>query len=71
MDDRGWIDVRDRPPGPEDADKTKRVVVWHLLNGCMMIGWFRVKENRFVTHWMRCPEGPLTEEERRERLKGL
>ena len=67
-----WTDVRERMPEAEDADKTRRVLAWHLLNGCMLVGWFRVAENRYITHWMRSPEGPeISESERQERLKYL
>lgn len=55
---RGWIDVRERAPEEKDADATGRVLVWHALNGCMLIGWFKVTDNRFITHWKRSPEGP-------------
>ena len=58
MANSGWIDVRERMPSREDADATNRVLVWHVLNGCMMLGWHKVCENRFVTHWQPSPEGP-------------
>ncbi len=53
-----WIDVRDRMPEDRDADSTGRVLVWHTLNGCMMTGWHRLSENRFITHWQKPPKGP-------------
>ena len=58
MEDSDWIDVRKRMPEAQDADATGRVLAWHALNGAMMIGWNRVPENRFITHWQRTPEGP-------------
>lgn len=58
MADSEWIDVRDRLPESSDADRTGRVMVWHALNGVMMTGWFRLAENRFITHWRKSPEGP-------------
>ena len=58
MADSKWIDVRDRYPEEHDADATGRVLAWHALNGCMIIGWFKAKENRFITHWQHTPEGP-------------
>lgn len=58
MENSEWIDVRERLPNKRDAEWTGRVMVWHALNGCMLTGWYMVKDNRFVTHWRRLPEGP-------------
>lgn len=58
-----WIDVRERTPTEKDADATRRVLVWHALNGCMVVGVQKVRENRFITHWQRTPEGPANARE--------
>lgn len=59
MDDFGWIDAATRLPEKADADVTGCVVAWHRYNGTMVIGWWQVKGNRFLTHWQRCPAAPM------------
>ena len=54
----GWISKAERLPGPADADNQQCVVVWHELNGAMIIGWRQVEDNRFMSHWMPCPPAP-------------
>lgn len=58
MANNEWKDVQERMPEAADADKTGRVLAWHALNGCMIMGWFLIGDNRFVTHWRRLPEAP-------------
>lgn len=53
-----WISIEERLPGPADADAQQCVIVWHIYNGAMMMGWHQVESNRYVTHWMHCPPKP-------------
>lgn len=47
-----WIDRDERLPTEEDADVQGCVIVWHVYNGIMVMGWFNVPHNRFVSHWL-------------------
>lgn len=58
MSNSGWIDIQVIRPTEQDGDACGRVMVWHVLNGAMLVGWFKTGENRFITHWRRIPEGP-------------
>lgn len=58
-----WNNASERMPTAADADKKGCIVVWHKLNGVMVTGWHRMEENRFMTHWQRCPEAPEGMEE--------
>lgn len=58
MSGADWISVRDRLPGPADADLQQCVVAWHEMNGAMITGWRQFETNRFLTHWMPCPTAP-------------
>lgn len=55
-----WISVESRLPTQEDADEQNCVLVYHLLQGVMVMGWHRVSENSYCTHWM-CPPMPPKE----------
>ena len=58
MSGADWISVRDRLPGPADGDDQQCVIVWHIYNGAMCMGWHQVERNRFITHWQPCPPAP-------------
>lgn len=45
-----WISVESRLPTQEDADEQNCVLVYHLLQGVMVMGWHRVSENSYCTH---------------------
>jgi len=47
-----WVDRDERLPTEADADVQGCVIVWHVYNGVMVMGWFNVPHNRFVSHWL-------------------
>lgn len=53
-----WIDIRDRLPTEADADKMHCIICYHIYQGVMCTGIHNVINNRFVSHWMPCPEPP-------------
>lgn len=61
-----WICIRDRPPTEADADFYGCILVWHIWQGVMLIGWHRINENRFYSHWMSPPGPPPNHKQLRE-----
>ena len=53
-----WVSVLDRLPTEADADKGGCVLVWHIHQGVLLMGWHQVTSNRFFSHWMRAPMPP-------------
>lgn len=60
---REWIVKTDRLPTEEDADEWDCVLVWHIYNGCQMLGWNNpmLKSSTYITHWMKPPDMPKEE----------
>ena len=61
-----WICIRDRPPTEADADFYGCILVCHIWQGVMLIGWHRIHENRFYSHWMSPPGPPPNHKKLRE-----
>lgn len=60
-DRRTWMDTA----GWTEPEQERQVLVWHRLNGVMVSGSGRVKENRYFARWMEIPdEWTLTAEKR-------
>ena len=53
-----WVPVEERLPTAQDADAARCVMVWHVYQGAMLMGWHLVKDNRFVSHWTTTPPAP-------------
>ena len=54
----GWTRIEDRKPTAKDTDAQGCVLVWHEMNGVMLTGYQNATGSRYMTHWMRVPEGP-------------
>ena len=65
---REWTAKSERLPTEEDADEWGCVLVWHLYNGCQMLGWNNpmLKSSTYITHWMRPPHMPGRDEAKEE-----
>lgn len=66
MAEKGWISRQERMPTAEDADALGCVLVWHIWQGVMVMGWHQVENNRFVSHWTPMIQPPRNYEELRE-----
>lgn len=53
-----WISVKARLPTEEDADPVGCVIVYHLFQGVMVIGWHQIAGGGYYTHWMPTPAPP-------------
>ena len=53
-----WISVSERLPTAQDADMGGCVLVWHIYQGMLVMGWHQVDKNRFFSHWMTLPAPP-------------
>lgn len=42
-----WISVSERLPTAQDADMGGCVLVWHIHQGMLVMGWHQVDKNRF------------------------
>ncbi len=58
MDNDGWIDKGQQPPTEQDGDEFGCVEAWHIFNGVFVIGWQRVIDGRFYSHWKHTPPPP-------------
>lgn len=61
----------DRKPEAGDADEYGCVIVWHLLNGAMTVGWRNAANNRYHSHWMRIPDAPMDAEEKKKAIEAV
>lgn len=55
-----WVNKADRLPIESDADDWGCVLVWHIYNGCQILGWNnpRVHDSSLITHWAQLPKDP-------------
>ena len=44
-----WISVSERLPTAQDADMGGCVLVWHIHQGMLVMGWHQVDKNRFFS----------------------
>lgn len=58
MTEPRWINKHDRLPTKADADPLGCVLVWHIYQRCMVMGWHQVENHIYVTHWKPLPDGP-------------
>lgn len=64
-----WISVKERLPDKSDSDFGECVLAWHAFQGVMLIGYQRISESRYITHWRKTPEPPLDYKEIQEEMR--
>lgn len=53
MNDNAWIDLKERIPSESDG---KLVLVWHVLQGAMIISFDKHGDNPFYAYWQPIPD---------------
>lgn len=56
-----WIPTEERMPAQADGDSQGCVLAYHEYQGVLVMGWHRVRDNRFVKAWARTPDGPYAD----------
>lgn len=65
-----WILSAARQPTEADADEYGCVVVWHIYQGVMVLGWHQItEENPYLPYWMPAPGKPEGADKLRKRIE--
>ena len=59
----GWIDLKERVPTEKDGEL---VLVWHALQGSMIIDYDKHSDNPFYAYWQTIPEDEWIDPRERE-----
>lgn len=64
----GWVKLSERKPTKADADIQGCVLLWHEMNGVLLMDYRFCESSKFITDWQRVPQPPegmhqATEEE--------